>query len=83
MVEFHRENAVRFLKVKEKVIDFVDVQRGIHLNKSGYVHRRNFDELFEYEISFESFHLCWKSEQLFEKNLTRNSVKNPKVSDPV
>ena len=70
MVEFHRENAVRFLKVKEKVIDFVDVQRGIHLNKSGYVHRRNFDELLEYEINLESFHLCWKSEQLFQKNLT-------------
>ena len=69
-------------KERTKVIGFVDVQRGIHLNKSGYVHRRNFDELLEYEISLESFHLCWKSEQLFEKILTQNSVKNPKVSGP-
>ena len=71
-----------FSKSMKKVIGFVDVQRGIHLNKSGYVHRRNFDELLEYEISLESFHLCWKSEQLFEKILTQNSVKNPKVSGP-
>ena len=53
------------------------------MNKSGYVHRRYFDELLEYEISLESFHLCWKSEQLFEKILTKNSVKKSKVSDPV
>ena len=57
-----------FSKSMKKVIGFVDVQRGIRLNKSGYVHRRDFDELLEYEISLESFHLCWKSEQLFEKN---------------
>ena len=79
MVEFHGENSVRFFKVKEKVIDFVDVQRGIHLNKSGYVHRRNFVELLEYEISLESFHLCWKSEQLFEKILTLNFGRNSKI----
>ena len=71
-----------FSKSMKKVIGFVDVQRGIRLNKSGYVHRRDFDELLEYEISFEIFHLCWKSEQLFEKILTQNSVKNPKVSGP-
>ena len=53
------------------------------MNKSGYVHRRDFDELLKYEISLESFHLCWKSEQLFEKFLTQNSVKKSKVSDPV
>ena len=59
-----------FSKSRKKVIDFIDDQRRVRLNKSGYVHRRNFDELLEYEISLESFHLCWKSEQLFQKNLT-------------
>ena len=68
-----------FSKSIKKVIGFVDVQRGIHLNKSGYVHRRNFDELLEYEISLESFHLCWKSEQLFEKILTLNFGRNSKI----
>ena len=68
-----------FSKSIKKVIGFVDVQRGIRLNKSGYVHRRNFDELLEYEISLESFHLCWKSEQLFEKILTLNFGRNSKI----
>ena len=68
-----------FLNFQKKVIDFVDVQRRIHLNKSGYVHRRNFDELLEYEINLESFHLCWKSEQLFEKILTLNFGRNSKI----
>ena len=68
-----------FSKSMKKVIGFVDVQRGIRLNKSGYVHRRDFDELLEYEISLESFHLCWKSEQLFEKILTLNFGRNSKI----
>ena len=68
-----------FSKSMKKVIGFFDVQRGIRLNKSGYVHRRNFDELLEYEISLESFHLCWKSEQLFEKILTLNFGRNSKI----
>ena len=63
----------------KKVIDFIDDQRRVRLNKSGYVHRRDFDELLEYEISLESFHLCWKSEQLFEKILTLNFGRNSKI----
>ena len=68
-----------FSKSRKKVIDFIDDQRRVRLNKSGYVHRRNFDELLEYEISLESFHLCWKSEQLFEKILTLNFGQNSKI----
>ena len=68
-----------FSKSMKKVIGFDDVQRGIRLNKSGYVHRRNFDELLKYEISLESFHLCWKSEQLFEKILTLNFGRKSKI----
>ena len=49
-----------------KVIGFFDSQRILYFNKSGYVHRRDFDKLLEYEISFESFNLCLKFEQLLQ-----------------
>ena len=54
----------RFFKFSEKVFGPVDDQGVVHLNKTRYVHRRNFDKLLEYIISFKSFHLCLKSEQL-------------------
>ena len=56
----------RFFKFFEKVFCSVDDSRVFHLEKTRYVHRRNFDKLLKYINSLGSFHLSLKSEQLFQ-----------------
>ena len=63
----------RFFKFFEKVFSSVDDWRVLHLEKTRYVHRRNFDKLLKYINSLGSFHLSLKSEQLFQNFEHENS----------